>query len=1748
MQGTSNNSTQFISVYVNGVHTEREIYTETSIVNTSFPVATHARVTGVTAGQAIDIRWRTSAGTATMHQRTLVVHKITAANSTQVSATANDTTTSASDVLVASMTITPGAGNYRVWFSSSFEGSSSGSREYVSLYVNGVQLAHTEREIFQESSIPGTSFNVATHAYITGVQASQAIEVRWRTTAGTATMHERTLVVESVPSTGAATFAEGENVKYIGLDKGGTNHLRLRFLVSNESSSTESVNYELQVAEVSSPYGDECAAATYYAVNDAVNELQWDLYATDNISAGGVDTTSNIDDGTDDALPDPAGGSFVAGRLVDDNDETASISLDPNEFTEIEFSIQANNNATDGDEFCLRLGRSGGTGLESYDQYALVNIGASATAVALTSFSATGAGNDVRIDWHTGHEIANLGFNVYRAKSPAGPFKKINSALIPGLDYSALGKAYSYVDSDVSPGTLYYYKLEDIDAYGKRSMHGPICVDWDADGIPDDWEIRHGLNPWVNDADIDSDGDGLTNKEEYELGTDPFNQDTDGDGILDGEEAGVVEQPDDDGSRVLTRGVEVLAEDESGVTLELLTEAFDTELVEAAGLEFERLRIEAYIHGYTSEIGKPEMPLKGILLDIPAGLAASLNVLETEVQTHLGYQIFPVPEPIIDAQGAAAAVGESFIQDEVAYGQDVFYPQDVAQLASIYTFRDQRKQQLLFYPLSFNAASGDLRHYKRIRVRIDYVDSHLAMADAINPTPWKVPAADSGLSEQISSMGTMAMAFGASPLIVNPISPALSSLGVILSAVWAPPADFGGTAYKILTADAGIYRIKRSDLALDGDLSQIRLYNLGQEVAIYIYDQNADNTLDVGDYIEFYAEPVAAAYGKYAKDNVYWLVTAGGTGTPRRMFAVDGSPAGGALAVSHSYLQHSEQDAQYMGLAPGDDGLDRWYYAQYVLGTGFTATEDPVPADFALPVFGNQGPGSLTISLWGYSDTDHDLEVWVNGVYKDTVYWSGIAYNEVSIDAVDVKDSVIDQSAQSATVSTITLAAEASAVDDGYTEMLIEITAGTGSGQVRKIIDYNGTTKVATIETDWDTTPDATAVYRIDTALTLICDSGDDAFVVDYFELSYERSFSAVNDSLQFAHDSGYRYVIDDFSSNDLLIFDISDASDVAFIENAVIAGADPYSLEFEPPSNPGATETYLIIRADGFKSPVSISEDVSSDLADTDNEIDYILITHQDLGWDGAGDPYSWVDDLVALRQAQGLQVKVVDVQDIYDEFSYGLTSPVAMRDFLAYAYASWQNPAPRYVLLVGDGSFDYKDNLNIGTINHVPGFMVVADYMGEAITDEYFVRISGEDAIPDMYIGRLPAASEAQARAMVAKIKDYEQTIHQKDWRQNVLLIADDQNEAYEAVFETMNEDAAALLPSKMVPLRGYLESSTAGAISSFIDTNIGSGALIMNYSGHGAMKSWAAESIFADTAVAGLDNSGKYPFVISMSCLTGNYGFVSASKGAEPSLAEVLLQADSEGAVAALMPTAMTTTAGQHILNTALFEALFADDIRELGPAILSAKQVLLANGSSEYEQISETFLLFGDPAMALKIPLPRMPTGVKANRQENGGVRISWNAALDSNGNAVAGYHVYRASSPAGPYSKISTELVSGTQFVDTSGAVGGAGAGSGGGSYYYAVASEDDDGDESAQSLGVSPASILSSGAGAAGCFVGSVAQAIPHKALWIISLLAICLLISKWYKVYGIKVYGAWHKANRFRILECGMRIEEKRN
>ncbi len=83
----------------------------------------------------------------------------------------------------------------------------------------------------------------------------------------------------------------------------------------------------------------------------------------------------------------------------------------------------------------------------------------------------------------------------------------------------------------------------------------------------------------------------------------------------------------------------------------------------------------------------------------------------------------------------------------------------------------------------------------------------------------------------------------------------------------------------------------------------------------------------------------------------------------------------------------------------------------------------------------------------------------------------------------------------------------------------------------------------------------------------------------------------------------------------------------------------------------------------------------------------------------------------LADYRATQGLRIQVVNVQDVYDEFGYGIPDAAAIRDFLAYTYANWTSPAPSYVVLFGDGNFDPKDNLGRGEPSLIPPYLAPVD-----------------------------------------------------------------------------------------------------------------------------------------------------------------------------------------------------------------------------------------------------------------------------------------------------------------------------------------------------------------------------------------------------------------------------------------------------
>jgi hypothetical protein len=133
-------------------------------------------------------------------------------------------------------------------------------------------------------------------------------------------------------------------------------------------------------------------------------------------------------------------------------------------------------------------------------------------------------------------------------------------------------------------------------------------------------------------------------------------------------------------------------------------------------------------------------------------------------------------------------------------------------------------------------------------------------------------------------------------------------------------------------------------------------------------------------------------------------------------------------------------------------------------------------------------------------------------------------------------------------------------------------------------------------------------------------------------------------------------------------------------------------------------------------------------------------------------------------------------------------------------------------------------------------------------------------------------------------------------------------------------------------------------------------------------------------------------------------------------------------------------------------------------------------------------------------------------------------------------------VYRSTSPGGNYIKINTELITETEFLDTDpgGVSASSSGGSGGGTFYYGVTSVDDGGDESAQTLGSSPAAVIESAAGAAGCFIGAASESVPKHAVWLVVGLTIGIAVC-----YRLQALGIRRKVPGVRCQVSGVRKQK---
>jgi hypothetical protein len=473
-------------------------------------------------------------------------------------------------------------------------------------------------------------------------------------------------------------------------------------------------------------------------------------------------------------------------------------------------------------------------------------------------------------------------------------------------------------------------------------------------------------------------------------------------------------------------------------------------------------------------------------------------------------------------------------------------------------------------------------------------------------------------------------------------------------------------------------------------------------------------------------------------------------------------------------------------------------------------------------------------------------------------------------------------------------------------------------------------------------------------------DIGLNQFYVNWIELDYWDTYVAENDELLFGAPSAgtFQFEVTGFSSDDVEVFDVTDPANVVLMANT-----NPLTDGVQFKDTAQLETRYLALTPARRKSPASIELDQPSSWKSSSNGADYIIITHEDF--------YASTIPLADHRGASGLlRVVTVKVEDIYDEFNDGIFNPQAIRDFLTYAYGEWVDPAPTYALLVGDATYDYKDNLNTGVVNYVPS-QLIEDSFGQTVSDNWFVLVKGTDILPDMFIGRLAARTLSEAEDMVDKIIYYEQNPLGDSWNKKVLLVADDGSplDGYTTVYEVISDQLADRLPFYYTANKVYVRYYPPGDPTTDITHYINGGSILVNYTGHGGVATWGTWSggrIFDRSPhVVSLNNTHKLPVATMADCLGGYF------VGPSISMAEEFQRLQDRGAVAVWAATSLGTPAGHRVLLNSFYEAIFQDDLYALGEATTVAK-ITTYNQSDVWGDLVETFVFFGDPATPLGIP--------------------------------------------------------------------------------------------------------------------------------------------------------------------------------
>jgi hypothetical protein len=503
---------------------------------------------------------------------------------------------------------------------------------------------------------------------------------------------------------------------------------------------------------------------------------------------------------------------------------------------------------------------------------------------------------------------------------------------------------------------------------------------------------------------------------------------------------------------------------------------------------------------------------------------------------------------------------------------------------------------------------------------------------------------------------------------------------------------------------------------------------------------------------------------------------------------------------------------------------------------------------------------------------------------------------------------------------------------------------------------------------------------------------------LSWFRLTVKRQLQAQNDKLFF-------YSPADGSSSEIAEYRLSGFSskpvvmDVTNPTNPKLLGVTGLNGNFNVDYFSG--DDLRFIAQSSFNQPaMGVSLDPQN-LRGISGYPDYIIVTAESF--------LEYAEDLASYRaDRDGLTPIVVTQNQILNEFSGGVLDPSAIRDYTKFLYDRALNDGqepPKYLLLFGDTTYDYKDVIENSFTNYIVTYQSMESLhrTNSFATDDFFGFMDDNEGalgtgntsnthLLDIGLGRIPAQNRSEAAVAVQKIKSYEDPANTGLWQNLITFAADDDFPDVDRNkdLHVLNADASAArmnltdpgLRIKKIYEFAYPEEITGsgrqipGATKEFIST-LNNGTLVMNYSGHGNEQTLSDEELFISDYIPNLTNKKYLALLVTATCQFGRYDDIDAQSGAEK-----LFFAENGGVIGAFTTTRVVFTSssigsGNNFgLNVGLSQRMVernrdGSPLR-LGDIYVRTKNTSIGNSPIVSSRNSKKFILIGDPATQFRLP--------------------------------------------------------------------------------------------------------------------------------------------------------------------------------